>query len=234
MCEAASGEEAVDKLLEENPDVVLLDVNMPGMDGIQTCRAVRASSDVPVIVISVRQIGRERAEAFEAGADQYITKPFDVEELVARIHAVKRRLGSLRSRVIVLDQVEIDLESHEVRHDGTTIHLTAKEFKLLHYLLEHAGAVVPHRRLLQAAWGPDYGEEVEYLRVFINQARKKIEPDPRNPRYLLTRTFHRLPFRGDRQRLRKIVIPSLFFLNALPGIVRHAGTGASRCRGARG
>ena len=99
---------------------------------------------------------------------------------------MKRRAGSLHSRVIVLDDVEIDLESHEVKLKGATIHLTAKEFKLLHYLVEHAGAVVPHRRLLQAVWGPDYGDEVEYLRVFINQVRKKIEPDPRNPRYLLT------------------------------------------------
>jgi two-component system, OmpR family, KDP operon response regulator KdpE len=184
--EAATGDEALEKLREENPDVVLLDVNMPGMSGIETCRAIRASSDVPVIIISVRKVAKEKAEAFEAGADQYITKPYDVEELIARIRAVKRRAGRLHSHVIVLDEVEIDLESHEVKRKGTTIHLTAKEFKLLHYLAEHAGAVISHRRLLQAVWGPDYGDEVEYLRVFINQVRKKIEPDPRSPRYLLT------------------------------------------------
>ena len=186
VLEAASGEEAVRRLREETPDVVLLDVNMPGMNGIETCRAIRACSDVPVIVISVRKVGREKAEAFEAGADQYITKPFDVEELIARIRAAKRRSGALNSHLIVLGDIEIDLESHEVKRQGTTIHLTAKEFKLLHYLVEHAGTVVSHRRLLQAVWGPDYGEEVEYLRVFINQVRKKIEPDPRYPRYLLT------------------------------------------------
>jgi len=186
VLEAASGEEAIARLHEERPDVVLLDVNMPGMNGIQTCRAIRASSDVPVIVISIRKVSKEKAEAFEAGADQYVTKPFDVEELVARIHAVKRRSEAFHSPVIVLDNIEINLESHEVKRGGTTIHLTAKEFKLLHYLVEHAGAVISHRRLLQAVWGPDYGDEVEYLRVFINQVRKKIEPDPRSPRYLLT------------------------------------------------
>ncbi len=184
--EAASGEEALERLRSEGPDVVLLDVNMSGMSGIETCRAIRASSDVPVIVLSVRKAGKEKAEAFEAGADQYITKPFDVEELVARIHAVKRRSGALRSNQIVMDGLVIDLQSHEVRRNGSTLHLTAKEFKLLHYLVEHAGAVVSHRRLLQAVWGPDYGDEVEYLRVFVNQVRKKIEPEPRSPRYLLT------------------------------------------------
>ena len=186
VLEAASGEEAIERLRDDTPDVVLLDVNMPGMNGIQTCRAIRANSDVPVIIISVRKVGREKAEAFEAGADQYITKPFNVEELIARIHAVRRRSGAFHSPVIVLDDIEINLESHEVKRQGSTIHLTAKEFKLLHYLVDHAGAVVSHRRLLQAVWGPDYGDEVEYLRVFINQVRKKIEPDPRSPRYLLT------------------------------------------------
>jgi len=186
VMEAAGGEEALEKLRLESPDVVLLDMNMPGMTGIDTCRAIRDCSDVPVIVISVRRTALERTVAFEAGADQYMTKPFDVEELVARIHAVKRRSGGAHSRAVDLDGVEIDLESHEVRRHGTTIHLTAKEFKLVHYLIEHAGAVVSHRRILQAVWGPDYGEELEYLRVFINQVRKKIEADPRHPRFLLT------------------------------------------------
>jgi two-component system KDP operon response regulator KdpE len=184
--DAATGEEAIEKLRGESADVVLLDVNMPGMNGIETCREIRAFSDVPVIVVSVRKTAKERTQAFEAGADQYVTKPLDVDELIARIHAVKSRGALHRSRVIRLGEAEIDLESHEVRRQGTTIHLTAKEFKLLYYLAEHAGSVVPHRRLLQAVWGPDFGDEVEYLRVFINQVRKKIEPDPPHPRYLLT------------------------------------------------
>jgi len=184
--DASSGEEAIEKLRVGLPDVVLLDVLLPGMSGVETCRAIRANWDVPVIVISVRKLAMERAEAFEAGADQYLTKPFDVEELITRIRAVTKRWGTKRSRVIRLNGVEIDLESHEVKRDGAIVHLTAKEFKLLHCLVEHAGEVVSHRRLLQAVWGPDYGDELEYLRVFINQVRKKIEPDPQNPRYLVT------------------------------------------------
>jgi two-component system, OmpR family, KDP operon response regulator KdpE len=184
--EAASGEEAVEKMRTALPDVVLLDVMLPGMTGIETCRAIRASSDVPVIVISVKKLPRERAEAFEAGADQYLTKPFDIEELIVRIRAVVRRRSVLHSRIVTLDGVVIDLESHEVRRADEVFHLTAKEFKLLYCMAEHAGEVVSHRRLLQAVWGPDYGNEVEYLRVFINQVRKKIEPDPRNPRSLIT------------------------------------------------
>jgi two-component system, OmpR family, KDP operon response regulator KdpE len=176
----------VEKMRTALPDVVLLDVMLPGMTGIETCRAIRASSDVPVIVISVKKLPRERAEAFEAGADQYLTKPFDIEELIVRIRAVVRRRSVLHSRIVTLDGVVIDLESHEVRRGDEVFHLTAKEFKLLYCMAEHAGEVVSHRRLLQAVWGPDYGNEVEYLRVFINQVRKKIEPDPRNPRSLIT------------------------------------------------
>ena len=120
----------------------MLDVLLPGIGGIETCRAIRAHWDVPVIVISVRKLARERAEAFEAGADQYMTKPFDVEELITRIRAVTRRWSAKRIHTIRLDGVEIDLESHEVTRDGVTVHLTAKEFKLLHCLMEHAGEVV--------------------------------------------------------------------------------------------
>lgn len=184
--DATSGEAAIGKLRCGLPDVVLLDVLLPGASGIETCRSIRASWDVPIIVISVKKLAKERAEAFEAGADQYMTKPFDVEELIIRIRAVTKRWGGQRTVLIRFDGVEIDLESHEVRRNGAILHLTAKEFKLLHCLIEHAGEVVTHRRLLQAVWGPDYGNEVEYLRVFINQVRKKIEPDPQNPRFLLT------------------------------------------------
>jgi two-component system, OmpR family, KDP operon response regulator KdpE len=203
VCGAASGDEAVRRLREERPDVVLLGVSRPGASGIEACRAIRALSGVPVIVLSVSNAGKEKAKAFEAGADQYVTKPFDPEELVARIHSVTRRAAALHSHVIVTDDVEIDLESHEVRRSGATLHLTAKEFKLLRYLIEHAGSVVSHRRLLQAVWGPDYGDEVEYLRVFINQVRKKLEPDPRSPRYLLTE-----PSIGYRFVLRASALPA--------------------------
>jgi two-component system, OmpR family, KDP operon response regulator KdpE len=187
VMDAPTGEEAVENLRHETPDVILLDLKMPGIGGLQACREIRERSEVPIIVVSGRKTEQEKVEALESGADDYVTKPAGIEELVARIHAVTRRpsLGS-HSRVLRLDCVEIDLESHEVKRGDAVIHLTSKEFKLLYYFLQNAGKVVSHRRLLQAVWGPDYGNEVEYLRVFINQLRKKIEPDPAHPKYILT------------------------------------------------
>ncbi len=184
--EAVSGEEAVQKLREEPPDVILLDLKMPGMGGLEACREIRASSQVPVIVVSAKKSEKNRTEAFEAGADQYVAKPCGIQELVARIRAVRRRVDSLRSPVLVLGDVEVNFETHEVQRKDGVVHLTAKEFRLLHCLASRAGEVLSHRHILQAVWGPDYGNEVEYLRVFINQLRKKIEPDPASPTYLLT------------------------------------------------
>jgi two-component system, OmpR family, KDP operon response regulator KdpE len=184
--DARSGEEALDRLREEPPDVILLDLKMPGMGGIEACREIRASSEVPIIVVSAKNSRKDRAEAFEAGADQYVTKPCGIEEVVARIRAARRSADSLRSPVLILGDVEVDLETHEVKRKDGVAHLTDKEFKLLRCLASHHGAVVSHRRILQAVWGPDYGDEVEYLRVFINQLRKKIEPDPANPVYIVT------------------------------------------------
>jgi two-component system, OmpR family, KDP operon response regulator KdpE len=184
--DARSGEDALEKLRQDPPDVILLDLKMPGMGGLEACRQIRSSSEVPIIVVSARKTQQARTEAFEAGADQYIAKPCGIEELVARIRAVKRRVDSLRSPLLVLGEVEINFETHEVKQKDGVAHLTAKEFKLLHCLASHSGEVVSHRRILQAVWGPDYGDEVEYLRVFINQLRKKIEPDARNPTYILT------------------------------------------------
>lgn len=186
VSDASSGEDALGKLREESPDVILLDLKMPGMGGHEACREIRESSDVPIIVVSARKTPQARTEAFEAGADQYIAKPCGIEELVARIRAVKRRVDSGRLPVLVLGEVEINFETHEVKRRDGVVHLTAKEFKLLHCLASHPGEIISHRRILQAVWGPDYGEQVEYLRVFINQLRKKIEPDPARPAYLLT------------------------------------------------
>ncbi len=184
--DAKSGEQALDELRAQPPDVVLLDLRMPGMGGLEACREIRSSSDVPIIVVSAGKSIRDRVEAFEAGVDQYITKPCDIQELIARIRAVKRRADSLHPLVLVLGDVEVNFESHEVKRKDGVVLLTAKEFKLLRCLASHKGEGVTHRRLLQAVWGPDYGEEVEYLRVFINQLRKKIEPDPAHPVYILT------------------------------------------------
>ncbi|MGP8248068.1 MAG: response regulator transcription factor [Bryobacteraceae bacterium] len=184
--DARNGEEALEKLREEPPDVVLLDLKMPGMGGIQACREIRASSEVPIIVVSAKKSPADRTEAFEAGADQYVAKPCDIQELLARIRAVQQRNASLRSRLLVLGDVEVNFETHEVKRKDGTLHLTAKEFNLVHCLASRPNEVISHRRILQAVWGPDYGDEVEYLRVFINQLRKKIEPDPANPVYILT------------------------------------------------
>jgi len=187
VSDARNGEDALEALRHDRPDVILLDLKMPGIGGLQTCRLVRESSEVPVIIVSARKSEKEKVQALESGADDFITKPFGIEELIARIHALTRRsaLGE-HSRIVRLDSVEIDLESHQVKRGETTEHLTSKEFKLLYYFLQNAGSVISHRRLLQAVWGPDYGNEVEYLRVFINQLRKKIEQDPSHPKYILT------------------------------------------------
>ena len=184
--DAAGGEAALVRLRTARPDVVLLDLKMPGMDGIEACREIREASGVGVIVVSARTSREDRTAAFEAGADGYIAKPFGIEEVVACIRSVKRRVDSLRTPVLLLGEVEVDFETHEVKRQDGTVHLTAKEFRLLRCLASYPGEVVSHRRILQAVWGPDYGDEIEYLRVFINQLRKKIEPDPANPVYILT------------------------------------------------
>jgi two-component system KDP operon response regulator KdpE len=184
--DAYCAEEALEKLRVEPVDAILLDLRMPEMGGTEACREIRAWSEVPIIVVSAKKSRKDRTEAFEAGAGQFIAKPFGIEELVACIHAVNRRVNPFRFPVLALGEVEVNFETHEVKRRDGVVHLTAKEFKLLHCLASHRGAVVPHRRPLQAVWGPDYGDEVEYLRVFINQLRKKIEPDPAHPAYILT------------------------------------------------
>jgi two-component system KDP operon response regulator KdpE len=187
VSEARSGEQALEKLLEEPPDLVVLDVNLPAMSGLETCRALRAASDVPVIMLTVRNT--EKVEALDAGADDYVTKPFSTPELLARIRAALRRAPAVQGFTglpIRLGDVEIDFQARRITSGGRQARLTPKELDLLWYLVAHPNRAISHRELLQAAWGPEYGDEVEYLRVFINQLRKKIEPDPSNPKYLLT------------------------------------------------
>jgi two-component system, OmpR family, KDP operon response regulator KdpE len=204
VMDARTGEEAVENLRHETPDVILLDLKMPGIGGLQACREIRECSEVPIIVVSGIKAEQEKVEALESGADDYVTKPAGVGELIARIHAVTRRpsLGS-HSRILRLDSVEIDLESHQVKRGDAVIHLTSKEFKLLYYFLQNVGKVISHRRLLQAVWGPDYGNEVEYLRVFINQLRKKVEPDPAHPKYILTEPSSGYRFASNAKTLGK-------------------------------
>lgn len=204
VSDARSGEDALEILRHEMPDVILLDLKLPGIDGLETCRTIREYSDVPIVVVSARKSQTEKVQALESGADDYVTKPAGIEELVARIHAVTRRPSATTfARTVRLGAVEIDMESHEVKRGETVDHLTSKEFKLLHHLLQNAGNVVSHRRLLQAVWGPDYGNEVEYLRVFVNQLRKKIEPDPSQPKYILTEPSFGYRFAPLAQKLGK-------------------------------
>ena len=190
MIEARSGEEALEVVRSDNPDLVLLDLNMPGIGGLEACRAIREASDIPIIVLSVRNTERDKVQALDAGADDYVTKPFGIQELLARIRAAMRRVPASSSEagdhVVVSDDLEIDFAARRVLRSGRAVRLTPKEFDLLKYLVDHANKPAPHRKLLQTVWGPDYGDEVEYLRVVVNQLRRKLEPVPSRPRYLLT------------------------------------------------
>jgi two-component system KDP operon response regulator KdpE len=188
--DAASGEAAL-RLLAESPfDVVLLDINMPGIGGIRACREMRRSLPrLGILMLTVRDSEEDKVAALDAGADDYITKPFHIRELAARIRSAVRRSSASQvdpEAVIRIGSVELDPPRRLVHKDGAPIHLTPKEFDLLHYLMAHAGLPITHARLLQAVWGPEYGGELEYLRTFIRQLRKKIEDDPGEPAYLLT------------------------------------------------
>ena len=187
--DAPSGEIALEKLREERYDLVLLDMNMPGMGGLATCRAIREQWDVAIVVLTVRSGERDKVEALDAGADDYVTKPFSTPELLARIRAALRRLpqqADANAAPLAIGELEISAAKRRVIVRNKEVRLTPKEFDLLHYLAVHPNAPIPHGVLLQAVWGPDYGGEVEYLRVFINQLRKKIEVNPAKPVYLLT------------------------------------------------
>jgi two-component system KDP operon response regulator KdpE len=187
--EAKTGEEALEKFRAFMPDLVLLDLNMPGMGGLEACRSMRDGSEVPIIILTVRNTEKEKVEALDAGADDYVSKPFGMQELMARIRAALRRAPTSPQsgpQGFASDDLEIDFDQRRVRVREKSVRLTPKEFELLRHLVAHGGRPVPHRELLQAVWGPDYGDESDYLRVFINHLRKKIEPDPSRPKYVLT------------------------------------------------
>lgn len=187
ISEATSGEQAVDLVRKLKPDLILLDVNLPGMSGVETCREIRRSSDAAIIMLTVRNAERDKVVALDAGADDYVTKPFGIEELLARVRASLRRHPSLESLPpFVSRELSVDFEQRRVMVAGAEVHLAPKEFEVLRHLVANQGKPVSHRRLLQTIWGPEYGEETENLRVVINQLRKKIEKDPAQPRYILT------------------------------------------------
>jgi two-component system KDP operon response regulator KdpE len=195
--DARGGQEALEKIHEEKFDVILLDINMPDIKGTEVCQVVRSTSDVPIIMLTVNSSEAEKVAALDAGADDYITKPFSTPELFARIRAVLRRHASdLAVPKLSLKNIEVDFQGRHVTVRGQEVHLTPKEFELLEYLANHPNKVVPHRELLRAIWGPDYGDELSYLRAFVKQLRKKIEPQPAKPQYLLTE-----PWVGYRLRI---------------------------------
>jgi two-component system KDP operon response regulator KdpE len=186
---AADGEAALDLFNDWHPALVITDLSMPNMGGLEFCRRIRLISDVPLIVLSVKSEERVKVEALDAGADDYVTKPFGMDELLARIRAALRRNSARAGKESAVSEIgdfRVDPEAHKAAMKGREIHLTPKEFELLVYLVQHPGVVLTHHKLLGAIWGGNYTEQTEYLRVFIGQLRKKIEADPGNPKYILT------------------------------------------------
>jgi two-component system KDP operon response regulator KdpE len=190
VSDACGGEEAFEKLREERYDVILLDINMPDIKGTEVCRSVRCTSDVAIIMLTVRNNEADKVAALDSGANDYVTKPFSTPELFARIRAVQRR-NSVEREVqgLRLQDVEVDFEARQVKVRGREVHLTPKEFELLQYLANHLNRIVPHREILREIWGPDYGGELDQLRTMVKQLRKKIELEPGKPQYLLTHSW---------------------------------------------
>jgi two-component system KDP operon response regulator KdpE len=189
VMDVQNGEEALELLREKTVDLILLDMNMSGMGGLETCRAIRNGWDVPIIIVSVRDSDRDKVEALDAGADDFVSKPFSIDELMARIRAALRRTGfatDTTPKYISAPNLEVDFELRRVVAHSGPVRLTPTEFDILRYLVSQANKPVPHRRLLQAIWGPEYGDQIEYLRVFINQLRKKIEPPGSKPTFITT------------------------------------------------
>jgi two-component system KDP operon response regulator KdpE len=183
-----SGEQAITAFQNRRPDIIVLDLLMPGMGGVEVVRRIRASSTVPIIVLSAMDDERDKVEALETGADDYITKPFGMEELLARIRSLLRRAAGARSAqpVFVARGLSVNFDRREVTVDGQSVKLTPTEYDLLKYLIEHAGKVLTHRMLLQAVWGQAYVDQAQYLRVFVGQLRKKLEKQAGRPRFILT------------------------------------------------
>jgi two-component system KDP operon response regulator KdpE len=202
--DAKTGEEALEKLRDYHPDLVLLDMNMPGIGGLAACREIRAGTGAAIIMLTVRNTEKDKVEALDAGADDFVNKPFSTPELLARIRAALRRVPasahSSASRLRVGNLV-IDFVGRTVANGARTSHLTPKELDLLRYLTSHPNEAVAHRELLQAVWGPDYGDQVDYLRVFIRNLRKKVETDPDRPEYIGTEPWVGYRFNGKPESL---------------------------------
>jgi two-component system KDP operon response regulator KdpE len=187
---ATRGEEGLARAAADPPDVIILDLGLPDMDGLTVIERLREWTQVPIIVLSVREADADKVAALDKGGDDYLTKPFSIEELLARIRVALRhdaRLqGSAGETVVTAGPISIDLAQHTVRRDGEEVKLTATEFRLLAYLAANAGRVLTHRGILTTVWGPTEADHVEYLRVYVRQLRKKLEPDPERPQFVLT------------------------------------------------
>jgi two-component system KDP operon response regulator KdpE len=184
---AKNGQEGIDTVVRERPDLILLDINLPDMSGFDACRLIRLSFAGPILMVTVRNSVRDKIEALDAGADDYIVKPFAMPELLAHVRAALRRSSAERPLPkIESSELTVDLEMRMVIVRGNSVHLTPKEFDVLRLLVTQQGRPVTHRKMLQIVWGPEYGEETEPVRVVIKQLRQKIEKDPAHPRYLLT------------------------------------------------
>jgi two-component system KDP operon response regulator KdpE len=187
---AGSGEEALDRIEEDRPDIVLLDIGLPDIDGFEVIRRIREFSDVPVVMLTARDDAMDKVKGLELGADDYITKPFNHLELMARVKAVLRRLAmptpTSRAPSFRSADLEVDFGAHEARLGGERLDLTPTEYKLLYHLVRNAGHVLQHGTLLAKVWGREYVDEVDYLRVYVRRLRDKLGDDPERPRYIRT------------------------------------------------
>ena len=201
--DAKTAEEGLVKVREFRPDLILLDINLPGMGGLAACRELRADQNVAIIMLTVHNTEAAKVEALDAGADDFVTKPFSTPELLARIRAALRRIPVVQSAPsrLRIGDLTIDFGARTVARGTASTHLTPKELDLLRYLTQHPNEAVPHRELLQAVWGPDYGDQVDYLRAFIKSLRKKVEPDPEHPQYILTEPWIGYRFNGTLESL---------------------------------
>jgi len=199
VAESPNGEQALQEVDDRQYDVVLMDVNMPGIGGIEACRAMRKKAPrLQILMLTVRDLEADKIAAFDAGADDYITKPFSIPELTARLRSAVRRSATASLDMglpIVIGEIELDPARRIVSKAGSVLRLTPKEFDLLHYLMSHPGIPIAHTKLLRAVWGAEYGQELEYLRTFVHQLRRKLEDDPSSPEYLLTELHFGYRFR---------------------------------------
>ncbi|MCE1174604.1 MAG: response regulator transcription factor [Propionibacteriales bacterium] len=184
---ASSGLDAVSTFFTQKPELVILDLGLPDLDGVEVLKQIRAQADVPIIVLSARQHADDKVEALDEGADDYVSKPFSMDELLARVRVALRRTATDQEPppTFVSDGLSLDFQNHEAHLDGRFVHLTPTEWRLLAELARHDGRLVSHQDLLRNVWGPTYGNEHHYLRVFSNQIRRKIERDPSRPRHLV-------------------------------------------------